>query len=141
MRRKRLTQLIQIPRILDECDLCFMQTPDHVSFPIKRVYYIFNRMNGLPRGHHAHKKTKQILFCIQGSIEIVLDDGKRRESVLLDHPETGVVINNKIWHEMKGFKKNTILLVLASKVYDPKDYIRNYEEFLAYMKKHEKNKI
>lgn len=132
-KRTKLIQLINIPRIFDDCDLCFMQTPQHIKFPIKRVYYILNRKSKLPRGHHAHKKTKQVLFCIQGSIEIVLDDGKKRKSIILDTPEKGVVINNKIWHEMKRFKKNTILLVLASKVYDPSDYIRDYQQFLTYI--------
>ena len=30
---------------------------------------------------------------------------------------------------MENFKKDTILLVFASKAFNEKDYIRNYEEF------------
>ncbi len=134
-KKDQLVQYITIPKIFDECYLCFMQNPDHITFPIKRVYYIFKRTTNLPRGYHAHKKTKQILFCIQGSIRIVLNNGKKKEEVILDKPEEGLVINNKIWHEMHNFRKSTILLVLASKPYDPEDYIRNYNEFLYYIKK------
>lgn len=134
-KRKSLINLINIPKIFDDCYLCFIQTPDHVNFPIRRVFYILNRFTKMPRGHHAHKRTKQILFCIQGSIKVILDDGKRREEVSLNRPEVGVVIENRIWHEMHNFKKNTILLVLASEIYDPNDYIRDYNEYLAFIKK------
>lgn len=134
-KRESLINLVNIPKIFDDCYLCFAQTPDHVNFPIRRVFYILNRFTKMPRGYHAHKKTEQILFCIQGSIKVILDDGKRREEVILNRPEVGVVIENGIWHEMHNFKKNTILLVLASEIYDPNDYIRNYNEYLVFIKK------
>ncbi len=131
---KSLTQIISVPKILDECSLVFMQIPHHIPFSIKRVYYIFDRQSKRPRGYHAHKKTKQILFCIQGSIKIILDDGKNREEVVLKDPEKGILIDKKIWHEMHDFKKRTILLVLASKQFEAEDYIRNYDDFLEYLK-------
>jgi len=34
-----------------------------------------------------------------------------------------------VWHEMLDMDKNTILLVLASKVFEPGDYIRDYKQF------------
>lgn len=131
---KKLTRLITIPKIMDECLLLFMQTPDHVPFPIRRVYYIMDRQSKQPRGYHAHKKTRQLLFCIRGSITIILDDGKQKETVVLKNPEHGVLIDNLIWHEMHNFKKSTILLVLASKAYEAEDYIRDYDQFLEFIK-------
>lgn len=127
--RNSLIRLIKIPKILDDCILCFAQNPDHIPFKIKRIYTISRASEKLPRGFHAHKKTKQILFCLKGSIKIILDNGKERKEITLNSPEIGVFIDKMIWHEMLGFKKNTILLVITSTQFDESDYIRNYEHF------------
>lgn len=125
----QLIQLVKIPKIFDDCYLYFAQTPDHIPFKIKRVYYIANANPKLPRGLHAHRKTRQIIFCIQGSIKLLLDNGKKKEEILLNKPNIGVVLENMIWHQMHDFRSNTILLVLASAEFSEKDYIRDYEQF------------
>lgn len=124
---------IKIPEIIDDCFIYFIQTPDHVPFSIKRVYYILQSDTKLSRGYHAHKKTDQVLFCIQGKVKIILDDGKKKHKIILDHPGSGVFLKRLIWHEMHEFLDNTIILVLASRVFEPGDYIRNYEEFLMFV--------
>lgn len=128
-RKNNLIQLLQIPKILDDCYLYFAQTPQHIPFRIKRIYYITNADVRLSRGLHAHKKTKQVIFCISGSIKLILDNGRKREEIVVDQPNTGIFLDKMIWHEMTGFKKNTILLIIASEKFDPADYIRQYEEF------------
>lgn len=128
-KQDQLIQFVKIPKIFDDCYLYFAQTPDHIPFKIKRIYYILSASPKLPRGLHAHKKTRQIIFCIQGSIKLLLDNGKKKEELLLNKPNIGVVLENMIWHQMHDFKKNTILLVLASKEFSEKDYIRDYEQF------------
>lgn len=130
MGKKVLIKIVEIPKVATDGYLCFAQYPEHIPFPIRRVFYIFGVESGEARGTHAHKKTDQILFCIQSSIKIILDDGKTKEEIVLDQPEKGVVLEKMVWHEMHDFKKDTILLVLASKKHDPKDYIRDYKEFL-----------
>ena len=61
---------------------------------------------------------------------MALDDGKTKEKVKLDKPEVGILLEPGVWHEMQEFKKDTILLVLASERHEPEDYIRSYEDFL-----------
>lgn len=128
--RKSIIELIKIPKITDDGFLCFAQNPAQIPFPIKRVYYIFEAVPDLTRGKHAHYKNRQVLFCIQGSITMVLDNGRQREEVMLNQPEIGIVLDKMIWHEMHNFKKDTIILVLASRVYEAEDYIRDYNFFL-----------
>ncbi len=127
-KQKRLF-LIELPRIVDDCLLSFAQTPNHIPFGIKRVYYITQANPKLPRGYHAHKKTKQVIFCIQGSIDLILNNGKSKSKITLDKSHIGVFIDKMIWHEMTKFKRDSIVLVLASEVFDEKDYIRNYAQF------------
>jgi len=102
----------------------------NVPFEIKRVYFIFNTNDGISRGFHAHKDLEQVALCVKGSCRLVLDNGKSRESIILDSPNKGIYIDNSKWREMHDFSEDCVLLVLASKVYDESDYIRDYNEFL-----------
>lgn len=125
----KLTKLINAPLRTTDGSLCQLQLPE-IPFEIKRVYFIYGVSEGAVRGAHTHKETTQIIFCIQGEIDIILDNGKEKEKVHLDKPNMGVLLEPGIWHEMADFKKNTILLVLASKKHEEKDYVRSYEDFL-----------
>lgn len=129
MQRQRKFPFIELPKIFDDCFLSFAQIPHHIPFNIKRIYYITQANPKLPRGYHAHKKTKQVIFCIQGKVNLILDNGKRKRKILLDQSHVGVFIDKMIWHVMEEFEKNTILLVLASRIFNPSDYIRDYESF------------
>ena len=102
----------------------------NIPFDIKRVYYIFDTLPDQVRGKHAHKDLEQIIVAMDGSCEFVLDDGKERKSIWLNRPDVGLYIGNNIWREMQNFSYGCKLMVLASKHYDEKEYIRNYDEFL-----------
>lgn len=105
-----------------------------IPFDIKRVYYIYNTSEGTSRGYHAHKNLQQIAICISGSCKFILDNGDVKQSVILNSPSQGLYIGSNTWREMHDFSENCILLVLASDVYNEDDYIRNYDEFLDYVK-------
>ena len=106
---------------------------DEIPFMIKRVYYIYDTNSDVTRGCHAHRTLKQLLVCVSGNCKIRLDDGKESQIVLLDKPNEGILICDTIWREMFDFSKDAVLLVLASDIYDEKDYIRDYQEFLKYV--------
>lgn len=126
---KDLVKLINAPIKTTDGSLCQLQHPE-IPFDIKRVYYIYGVSVGAVRGAHTHKETMQALFCIQGSIKIALDNGREKRSVLLKKPNVGVLLEPGVWHEMQDFKRNTILLVLASETHNERDYVRSYEDFL-----------
>ena len=105
-----------------------------IPFNIKRVYYMYDTVEGVTRGHHAHKSLEQILICIHGSCKIKLDNGSEKKVVLLEKPYEGLYVSNNMWREMYDFSKDAVLMVLASEVYDENDYIRDYDEFLSFVK-------
>ncbi len=111
-----------------------------IPFEIKRVYYIYDTLEGVRRGFHAHLKLEQILICVSGSCKIHLDNGKETAEVLLDKPYEGLYISNNMWREMYDFSKDAVLLVLASELYDEKDYIRDYDTFIEMVKSKGENK-
>lgn len=124
----------------DRGTLIALEQLKNVPFEIRRVYYMFNAMKGVRRGFHAHKKLKQILICVKGSCKILLDDGIEKAEVLLDKPNKGLLIESHLWREMFDFSEDAVLMVLASELYDEGDYIRDYDEFIKYVRENnEKN--
>lgn len=105
-----------------------------IPFIVKRVYYIYDTIEGVRRGFHAHINLEQILICVSGSCKIHLDDGSETAEVLLDKPFEGLYIANNMWREMYDFSKDAVLLVLASELYNEEDYIRDYDRFLELVK-------
>lgn len=108
-----------------------------IPFKIKRVYYIYDTGKGVHRGFHAHKSLEQILICIHGSCKILLDNGNEKKIVPLEKPYEGLYVSNDLWREMYDFSSDAVLMVLASEYYDESDYIRDYDEFLRYVRERE----
>lgn len=105
-----------------------------IPFEIKRVYYMYDTGKGVHRGFHAHRRLEQILICIHGSCKILLDNGVEKKIVSLEKPYEGLYVANDMWREMYDFSSDAVLLVLASDYYNENDYIRDYDEFINYVK-------
>lgn len=134
---KSLIQTVTIPKIFDDCILCYIEGKKHTPFNIKRVYFIANTVSETDRGKHAHHKNVQMMFCLQGKVRVILDDGTNKAEIVLDKPENGLLLDKMIWHEMRDMTEETILLVLASEHDSTDDYIKDYDEFLKLVKKNE----
>ena len=106
-----------------------IESNQDIPSDIKRVYYIWGTDYNAVRGRHAHRHLEQIIICIAGSCDFILDDGKSRETVHLSSPNQGLYIQHNIWREFTNFSPNCVVLVLASEHYDEADYIRDYEQF------------
>ena len=117
----------------DRGQLVSLEEYNDIPFEIKRVYYMYDTVKGVVRGHHAHKCLEQILICIHGSCKVKLDNGRESKIVNLEKPYEGVYVANNIWREMYDFSEDAVLMVLASEIYDEKDYIRDYNEFLNFI--------
>ncbi len=104
--------------------------PD-IPFAPKRYFVVFDVPSRDARGEHAHKTCDQFLICVRGSCSLVLDDGAHRREVRLDRPDLGVYMPAMVWGAQYAYTADATLLVFASELYDPDDYIRTYDEFLA----------
>ena len=93
------------------------------------IFLFMTVPNNKVRGEHAHKKCHQLLSVIQGTVNIILDDGTSKTEYLLDNQALGLHIKPNIWSTQYKYS-NTILLVMASEHYDENDYIRDYDLFL-----------
>ena len=116
--------------------LSFLEGKRDIPFPIRRVYWITETEADLHRGFHAHKLNCQLLYCPYGKIDIILDDGQQKTTVTLDRPGKGLILMPGLWREMVWQQSGSVLCVLASEYYDADEYIRNYDEFIAYNKQY-----
>jgi dTDP-4-amino-4,6-dideoxygalactose transaminase len=60
---------------------------------------------------------------------VLLDDGQSRRELTLNQPYMGVYMPAMIWGTQYRYSDDAVLLVFASELYDPNDYIRSYSEF------------
>ncbi|WP_293960501.1 FdtA/QdtA family cupin domain-containing protein [uncultured Fusobacterium sp.] len=112
--------------------LSFFEKGKEINFDIKRIYYIYKFCEQNRRGFHAHKELKQVMFCPHGKIKVEFTDGRMKQSYLLDDPTKILVIEKGYWREFVSLEEGSILFVGASDVYDEKDYIRDYNEYLKW---------
>lgn len=123
--------LIELPKIIDSRgNLSVVENSKEIPFDIRRVYWLYEVPTGELRGGHAHTNLEQVLVALHGSCVVRVDNGKQREEILLNRPNLGLYIGANIWREMSDFSAGAVCMVLASKLYDPSGYIRNYDEFI-----------
>ena len=128
-------KILDLPKISDpRGNLTFIESPQHIPFDIKRVYYLYDVPGGAERGGHAHKDLQQLIIAMSGSFDIVLDDGVNKERIHLNRPYFGLYVNTMVWRELDNFSSGSVCMVLASIPYDESDYYRDYGEFTLALK-------
>lgn len=108
-----------------------------VPFEIKRVFYIYGSDSSVVRGQHANRESEFVLINVAGKSKVRITDSNEEFVVELDEPMMGVYIPQNIWKEMYDFSNDSVLLVLASTHYNSSEYIRDYQEYQAFMKAEE----
>lgn len=125
------TKMIHFQRHGDERgQLVVLENIKDIPFVPKRIYYVFGVDSDKNRGKHAHKRVKQLFIAINGSVNVLLDDGIEKKKVCLNSPFEGLYFGEYVWSELCDFSNNAIFLVIASDLYDENEYIRNYQSFI-----------
>jgi dTDP-4-dehydrorhamnose 3,5-epimerase-like enzyme len=123
---------VELPRIGERRgNLTPIYENEHVPFPIKRVYYLYDVPGGATRGGHAHLELEQLIVSVMGAFDVVLYDERESRRVRLDRAYYGLYIPRMIWRELENFSSGGICLVLASEKYEAEDYIRDYDDFVS----------
>jgi acetyltransferase-like isoleucine patch superfamily enzyme/dTDP-4-dehydrorhamnose 3,5-epimerase-like enzyme len=102
-----------------------------IPFTPRRWFVVYDVPGREVRGEHAHHTCHQLLICLHGRVRVATDDGENRAEVDLDDPTLGIYVPPLVWASQFRYDPDAVLLVLASDPYDPGDYIRDYQEFLA----------
>ncbi|MGE0171403.1 MAG: FdtA/QdtA family cupin domain-containing protein [Oligoflexales bacterium] len=103
-----------------------------VPYPVNRVFCITKVPAGGVRGKHAHKECSQFLVCLNGSVELICDDGSEKRNISLKSPSEGLLVTPGIWLTLNFTSADTVVMVLCDQYYSEADYLRNYEQFLEF---------
>jgi hypothetical protein len=123
--------IIDVSKVHNEAgNITVIENGINIPFDVKRVYYLYDIPGGEARGGHAHYELEQYIIAASGSFDVILNDGNNRKIVTLNRPNLALHIVPGLWRELDNFSSGSISLVLASHIYDEKDYIRDYNEYL-----------
>jgi dTDP-4-dehydrorhamnose 3,5-epimerase-like enzyme len=137
-----VAQLINLTKIADpRGNLTFIEQLKDIPFETKRVYWIYDVPGGQVRGGHAFKEQREFIIALSGSFDVVVDDGARKQLFSLNRSYYGLYIPCGLWRQMENFSTNSLAIVLSSTKYDESDYIRDYNAFLKFREKYEKQCI
>lgn len=128
-------RIIDLPRITDpRGNLTVAERNREVPFEIRRTYWTYDIPAGESRGGHAHKECKECVIAVSGSFNVCLDNGKNRRTYHLNHPYQALFIDKGIWRTLEDFSSGSVCLVLASEEFCEDDYIREYEDYLKWLR-------
>ena len=124
-------KIINLPKFLDERgNLSFVEQLNHIPFEIKRTYWLYDVTGGESRGGHAYKENEEFIVALSGSFDVILDNGKEKNTYTLNRSYYGLYVPKGLWREMENFSTNSLAMILSSTDFDANDYVRDYDEFL-----------
>lgn len=118
--------------------LSFVQNDERLPFQFKRMYFLYDMPFGAERAAHGHKALHQLFFAFNGSFRLRLDDGNKQRDVLINQPNRPFYVCPQIWRVVDDFTSGAVCTVLASELYNESDYLRDFDNFIAYVKEQNK---
>jgi hypothetical protein len=127
--------IINLKKIQDDRgNLSFFENLADIPFEIKRTYWIYDVPGGCERGGHAFKQQKEFIIALSGSFDVIINDGFKVNVFSLSRSYYGLYIPQGLWRHMENFSTNSLALVVSSTFYQETDYIRDFEQYLNFLK-------
>jgi hypothetical protein len=117
-------RLVEVPRFDDPRGMLVPVEFDALPFTPQRAFVVGDVPVGTIRGRHALGTQRQLLMCLAGRIEITVRRDDVEASVVLDQPQTGLLLEAGVWISLRFALDGSMLLVLASGAYDPSEYVQ-----------------
>jgi oxalate decarboxylase/phosphoglucose isomerase-like protein (cupin superfamily) len=135
MAEEEKVRIINLPKIEDDRgNLSFIEEENHVPFKVNRVYWIYDVPGGEFRGSHAFREAEEFIVALSGSFDVILNDGKKEMKFSMNRSYYGLYIPKLHFRRIENFSTNSLALIMASTAYNESDYIRDFDEFLNYIK-------
>lgn len=130
-----LGKIIDFPKIADpRGNLTVAENLIHIPFDVARTYWVYDVPAGECRGGHAHKQCREVIISLSGSFDVTLNNGTEKTTYHLNHPYQGLLVDTDTWRTLDDFSAGAVCLVLASEPFSEEDYIRDFGDYLLYIK-------
>jgi hypothetical protein len=127
-----ICHIVELPKIQDpRGNLTFLEGRRHIPFAIARAYWLYDVPGGAVRGGHAYRQLQEFMIALSGSFDVVVDDGRTTERFTLNRSYFGLYVPSMTWRYIESFSTNAVCLILASRRYEPHDYLYEYADFRA----------
>jgi hypothetical protein len=107
----------------------FIEVGKGLPFAPRRLFWLHHIAPGQWRGRHGHRESELLLVAVQGGCRVHLDDGRVTDQAVLDDPAKGLYVGTWVWHELTEFTPQSVVLVIASTLFDEAEYLRDYDVF------------
>ncbi len=132
-------KIMHLPKIEDQRgNLSFIEEENHIPFKVKRTYWIYDVPGGQLRGGHAFKEQQEFIVALSGSFDVVIDNGKTKQTFTLNRSYYGLYISAGLWRQMQNFSTNSLALIMSSTHYNELDYIRDYQKYKKFRREYDR---
>ena len=72
------------------------------------------------------------MVCVHGAMDITCTDGRAHRTFSLNRGNLALLVPPTIWNTVTVQTEGSVLVVLCDRHYEEQDYIRDYQEFMAF---------
>jgi hypothetical protein len=124
-------KIIRFPTIRDDTGGLTAFEFHDLPFNPKRVFLLTDLVQGASRGGHAHHELEELIVAVSGSFTVRTLDEHGWHRWTLNRADQALHVPPSVWRVLGGFSGNSVAMVLASTEYNPLDYVRSMDDFLA----------
>jgi dTDP-4-dehydrorhamnose 3,5-epimerase-like enzyme len=123
---------VTLPRhARDDGEVIVAEAAAGVPFAIARLFALRTPV-GAVRGRHAHRRCAQFMICLNGAVDVEVDDAAERRIVSLARSDRALLVPPTIWNTVTFRAPESVLAVLCDRPYEAEDYVRDYAEFVRW---------
>jgi len=125
-------RLIELPRhARADGEVVIAEATAQVPFRIERMFAL-SAPAGAKRGRHAHRLCSQFMICVSGAVDVVCEDGRKKDMFALERRDQALLVPPGLWNTVEFRQNESVLIVLCDRIYEAHDYIHDYAEFLSF---------
>ena len=102
---------------------------DVVPFSMTRVNFVYDVPENSVRGLHAHTLIHELCVCPVGGLTVTVEDASGKKDMTISGPNEAAHICPGTWITLHSFQPGTVMLIMCSGVFDPKEIIRKRDAF------------
>ena len=123
--------LIKIDFEINSANSSSLVILNDIHFSLKRIFILTTLDNEAIRGEHAHRNCTQIFGLMIGQSSISLFDAEEERSIPMGLNGPFIKVPPGLWISV-SLAANTKVIVLCDQQYDENEYIRDWQEFMAW---------